>query len=216
MIILILLVIGLIAYFIFKLKPAPYHQILSQQLKATNYHYRLIESIQLKKEPTVTRKKDTLHFKLRNGRYVSLNDNLEEGWGTYRKFSFMLYLKAIHYYLVDCTFYEGGSSVLVHDHTGHITYVDGIPLISPDNRRFLTASYDESGFSGNGLTIYRLRKDGLTEEWSDTDGAEAAIWMSDHKIQYIRVSYKPTKHREKITVELHHGRWKEIERLMKG
>lgn len=65
-------------------------------------------------------------------------------------------------------FYEGGDFLLIDDHSGKQTELDGEPIFSPDGGSFLVAQNDEENAAPYNLEIWRRDGDGAVREWAHT------------------------------------------------
>jgi hypothetical protein len=69
--------------------------------------------------------------------------------------------------------YEGRYYVIVDMVSGKTTELQSFPVVSPDGRRFVTASADfEAGDSANELQIWKVTPSGPQLEWSMRPGSD--------------------------------------------
>jgi len=102
---------------------------------------------------------------LLNGGTLSLRDSAPDMptgvWYTYRT-----HLPSIRYHVVEVHYYEGGTYLLVNGRSGKKTFSNGLPVVSPDNRRVAAGNVDlEAEFSPTTVQVWRLEGDSLTLEW---------------------------------------------------
>ena len=103
-------------------------------------------------------------------RLVVLEDDCSSTESAVRYF-FESRLADIGYFLVKADLYEGRAFLLVNDKTGDKTWLKGPPVVSPDNRRFVTASMDlEAGYNPNEIKVWRLEPSGAKLEYSANFG----------------------------------------------
>ena len=114
-----------------------------------------------------------LRLELRSrDRAVVLEDDCSSTESAVRHF-FVSYLPDIGYFLVKADLYEGRAFLLVNDKTGDKTWLKGPPVVSPDNRRFVTASMDlEAGYNPNEIQVWRLEPSGPELEYSANFGEQ--------------------------------------------
>lgn len=102
---------------------------------------------------------------LLHGDTLSLRDSAPDTptgvWHSYRA-----YLPSISYHVVEVQFYEGGTYLLVNATSGKTTFSNGLPIVSPDNRRIAAGNVDlEAEYSPTTLQVWRLESDSLALEW---------------------------------------------------
>jgi len=82
-------------------------------------------------------------------------------------------------------YYEGGSFVLIDDRSGRQTDLNGMPVFSPDGRKFLVTPYDlENGAGPNNMEIWRRDGEGAVLEWAHTF-EQALAEAPDLQIPYL-------------------------------
>ena len=91
---------------------------------------------------------------------VIFSDNLTESESAARYIYIRNYLEK-NYYLIYASGWEGHSFQFVHASTGKCTRLDGIPILSPDNKLFVATSMDlEAGYNNNSVQICKLTPSG--------------------------------------------------------
>lgn len=149
--------------------------------------FQIIEKSQLAKHSSITRRGDQLVFPLKNGHnYILKNINPGESDG--KSYTFRTYLKSIGYYLFEISYYEGHDFLLINGSSGKKFVIDNFPVISPDGKRFITASVDlEAHYNSNRIQIYKLTLVDPSLEWSfepkEAWGAANPKWINNEKIQ---------------------------------
>ncbi|HEX7241864.1 MAG TPA: hypothetical protein VF263_16400 [Longimicrobiaceae bacterium] len=138
----------------------------------------------------VRREGARLLFRTGQGRVVPLENDTTEG-DRYVHYLYQGYLRDVGYHLVQVGFYEGGAYELVSAESGDRTQVAALPVVSPDLRRFVTASVDlEAGYVPNGLQVWRLTPAGPRLEWGldggDTWGASGASWRGPGTVEFVK------------------------------
>lgn len=114
-----------------------------------------------------------LRLELRSrDRAVVLEDDCTSTESAVRYF-FESHLADIGYFLVKADLHEGRAFLLVNDKTGDKTWLKGPPVVSPDNKRFVTASMDlEAGYNPNEIQVWRLEPSGADLEYSANFGEQ--------------------------------------------
>jgi hypothetical protein len=153
-----------------------------------------IEQHQLKREiKGLKRKKNQLMIRLDNGTLLTLvnKGNPKYDDTSMANFSYIEYLPAIGYHLVHVMYYEGDSYVLINGKDGKKTDIQNIPIISPDNLRFVTASSDlEAEYNPTEIQIWRITAGGLFKEFSFKPsgwGPESPRWKNQNEVSITKV-----------------------------
>lgn len=151
---------------------------------------RRVEQYQIGRLPQyASRTGDTLLVRLATGavaRFVDRNVEDETGvWYVYHAF-----LPAVAYHVVHVLLYEGTGYQAVNHMNGDVVNVHGPPVVSPDGRRFATASEDlEAGYNPTAIQIWRLDAQGAVLEWTlepgdGTRSAEDDPW-GPHDLRWV-------------------------------
>jgi hypothetical protein len=154
---------------------------------------QVIERSQLNKPEyarNVTRQGERLHFKLRTGGSVTLENSGKADDGSITKYSFRDHLQEIGYYLAHCQYYEGYDFLMISESTGRRVKLQESPVVSPDRRRLATASAGLFGCCGpNAVQVWRLTSRGLTleqtiepKEWEPSD----IEWTDNRTIRLMK------------------------------
>ncbi|NIQ06855.1 MAG: hypothetical protein GWO20_14355, partial [Candidatus Korarchaeota archaeon] len=115
----------------------------------------------------VRRDGDTLYLKLDSGDYLGLSDLTDcSRWETCTLYRFVDYLEDVGIYLVSVDYYEGFEYLMVSAKSGEKYMVPAFPKFSPDRKRFVAVSADDSGYNENGVFVWRLEDDGIVSELS--------------------------------------------------
>ncbi|MCZ6917807.1 MAG: hypothetical protein O7I93_13605 [Gemmatimonadetes bacterium] len=128
---------------------------------------RRVEQYQLARLPQyAARTGDTLVVRLAAGQEARFVDrNVQDASGV--RYAYHEFLPAMGYHVVQVLLYEGTGYQLVGHATGNIVPVHAPPLVSPDGRRFATASEDlESGYNPTAIQIWRLDGHAAVLEWT--------------------------------------------------
>lgn len=128
---------------------------------------------------TVSRRDFALRIELPQGKSVILKDDTTAGM-RFINHRYTGYLKKIRSHLIELHRYEGGSYLLVDDSTGIKTRIPGVPVISPDGRRFVSTNFDiGAAYDPNLIEVWNVesrkpRKEFYleSERWSPSD----AVW----------------------------------------
>ena len=173
-----------------------------------------IERSQLRKPglaSVVMRTRNGVRVKLRNGRWLTINDVEKKGdEASVVKYNFRDYSREIGYFLLHRQYYEGDDYLLIQDTTGQKSEVQDVPVLSPDKSRFVTASNGISGgYNANGVQIWRLTKDGAVLEQSfDVKGWAPSdpVWTNNQEIRLVRTFPGSHKH-ENFVIRFNQQRW---------
>jgi hypothetical protein len=113
----------------------------------------------------VKRKGNNLIITTDNGKRVVLtdkDDDAEDG-DSYAEYTYTGYLPDIKQYGIMATYYESMDFLLVNQLTGETIHTWGAPIISPDKKYFVCASYDlEAAFLENGLQLFSYANGKIT------------------------------------------------------
>jgi len=71
-----------------------------------------------------------------------------------------------HFFLIRRQDYEGGTYLLVDDHTGRQTKIAAVPFFSPDGRHFLVQDDSVATDHENNLELWRREGDGAVIAWA--------------------------------------------------
>ena len=144
-----------------------------------------IERGQLKRGVAgVSREGGKLTITLTTGKPIVFVDG-EKGDTESKWYSYLDHLRAIRYHLIHEQHYEGDSFLLVHAGSGAQCHIEGVPVISPDRARFITASTDRA-YGFNGVQIWRVTQAGPVLEWSFDPGAwspRAPRWVNSTEVR---------------------------------
>jgi hypothetical protein len=108
---------------------------------------------------------ETLRLRLESGFYLTLTDKQGcSNWETCTLYTFVDYLKDAGFYVVFIRYYEGYEYLMVSDKTGKQFLIPELPKISPDRKRLVAVSADDSGYNENGVFIWRFEGDEIVSE----------------------------------------------------
>ena len=143
----------------------------------------------------VARTGGRLRLQLAGGRVATLADTLAEGASQHR-FVYQRFDATRGLHVVGVSYYEGGAYLVYHDRTGQRRLVPGPPVVSPDGRRFLSASLDlEAGYDPNRLELWRVGAGGLRREFAadggDAWGPDSAAWAGPDTVRFARTVLDP-------------------------
>ena len=123
-------------------------------------------------------------------------------------------------YVLHAQYYEGDAWLLVSRKNGARTRISGLPVVSPDKRRFVTGSYDlEADYNPNEVVVWKIGDDGSFKmEWKAEPrewGPTFLKWLSPTQFR-VRCE-KPHRYPDKSapkpmsrTYELVIGKWKQV------
>lgn len=124
---------------------------------------------------------------LADGRTLILADDTTQG-DSYVRHTYRGRVRGMPFQLVQQGYFEGQSYLLVHDTTGGKIRVDAPPVVSPDGRRFVTASMDlEAAFDPTRLMVWRIEGDTAITEFSlepDEWGPSAPRWRGADTVEF--------------------------------
>lgn len=126
------------------------------------------------------RMENGLALRLDNGGDLVLQD--VEGDEDLTRYRLAGWNEALRAYEVAVAYYEGGSNLLIDARNGHRTRVWGMPVVSPDRRRFVAHSMDlEAAYDPNGIQVWRAGGDTLELEWQSELrwGPSHPLWLND-------------------------------------
>jgi hypothetical protein len=157
-------------------------------------HDAVVEENLLKKVKGVTREGETLRLQT-DGGIITFEDHIhaEEG---YAKYYLADLLRPAHdyYYLIRAFGYEGSGYRLVYKKTGQTIDLYGIPIFSPDGKRFVDSSLDlDAGHHPNLIKIYNLEDNKYAIEWKhiykDVKGPANPVWLNNSAIVFFEVTF---------------------------
>jgi len=154
----------------------------------------VVEENLLKKVKEVTREGKILRLHT-DGGIVTFADRIHDEEG-YAKYFLVDRLRPAHdyFYLIRAFKYEGSSYVLVNKNTGQTINLYGIPIFSPDGKRFVDLSLDlDAGYHPNLIGIYQLEDNKYTIEWKHIyqgmKGPADPVWLSNSAIVLFEVTF---------------------------
>lgn len=143
------------------------------------------ELAELRKYPgLITRSGPILRFKIQNGNPVELVD-VHNNSDRDRIYTFAGRLNGIDFALIDVTYWEGGTNLLVDLRSGKIEDIKGEPIVSPNREKVVSSVFGGiSGYFQTTINIYRITPGGLVMEWSHQPVWEPSElrWINDSKI----------------------------------
>jgi hypothetical protein len=145
----------------------------------------------------VRREGPRLLFATEDGRTIPLENDTAEA-DRFVRYQYYGFAEPLASHVVGVGFYEGGAFVLVSAKTGDQTQLQALPVVSPDGRRFATASLDlEAGYDPNGLQVWEVTEWGPRLEWGlaggETWGASDAVWRSPAELEFTRHARVPPR-----------------------
>ncbi|MBX3163486.1 MAG: hypothetical protein KF900_03325 [Bacteroidetes bacterium] len=140
----------------------------------------------------VRREKDTLFLKLNNGKTKKIIDKTEETNGdgcVY--YNYREYDEDLNSYILNVQYYEGGDYLLINKAKGDTALIFEVPVLSPDRKRFLICNFDISGYTTNGIAIYRIENDKIIKEYyaDENWGISEAEWINNDEISMEKIEY---------------------------
>lgn len=177
-----------------------------------------LEAKQLAKGvPGVRRKDKSIFLKTRDGREVQLDDGSGDSTPSY---SFYDVVPALDSYVLHAQYYEGNAWLVVSRLTGTKVEINGLPVVAPNKRRFVTGNFDlDAHYTPNDVVIWTHGDDGaIKQEWKIEPkdwGPTYLRWLSSTKfVVRCEVPYyggnKPRPQATARTYELIEGSWQQV------
>ncbi len=114
--------------------------------------------------PGVRRVGNSLFLKIRDGKEVRLMDDAPGDWTP--SYSYYDVVPALDSYVLHAQYDEGDAWLLVSRKNGAQTRISGLPVVSPDKRRFITGSYDlVADYNPNEVVVWKIGGGSFKEEW---------------------------------------------------
>jgi hypothetical protein len=188
----------------FSLSPSPVPALEDQNANLSLCPYDDIEQARKKHDREHEKISHTGGRVFRNGwrlalqsrdRLVVLEDDCSVSESAIR-YLFESHLAGPGYFQVGVSLYEGRGTLLVNDRTGGKTWLKAPPLISPDNKRFVTMSMDlEASYNPNEIQIWRLEPAGPVLEYSANFGEQWGpsdpVWKDMDTIEFTKNMLNP-------------------------
>ena len=153
------------------------------------------ELAELRKYPDlVTRSGPILRFKTQNGNLVELVD-VHNNSDRDRIYTFVGRLNGIDFALIDVTYWEGGTNLLVDLRSGKTEDIKGEPIVSPNREKIVSSVFGGiSGYFKTTINVYRITPGGLVMEWSHQPAWEPSElrWINDSKIALTKNFFDQT------------------------
>ncbi len=99
------------------------------------------------------------------------------------------------YYVLWAQPYEGHFIRLVNARTGWSVFVDDMPVLSPDARRFVTIARDREVDLNTDITVWRIDGDTLRKEWDfvpEYSDPHNERWVSNRSFEFAHSVSSPT------------------------
>lgn len=152
----------------------------------------------------------TLHLSIENGDDLSFTSDETPSPEKFISYRLTNYFPSLDAYLVRLTFYEGSINKLINRKNGNTIETAGEILVSPDNSRFLAYNRDlATTYTFNGFEVYSVEDDNYTQEhkqgldWGPSD----PIWLSNTKIEFVKISPMDFEPDGKAVFTLEDGKW---------
>lgn len=126
------------------------------------------EQEQLKKlAQYIKRDGGVLSLRLTSGSFITFSDSSDcTRWETCTLYRVVDYFMDAGFYLVFMTYYEGFEYSMISDESGEKYMVPAMPWISPDRKRLVSVSADDSGYNENEVFVGRFEEDRIVPELS--------------------------------------------------
>lgn len=124
-------------------------------------------NLQTNKDEHVKRKGKELIITPDKGKQVVMTNkpDVDKDGENYTIYTYMGYLPDVKQHSINTTYYESMDFLLVSQTNGETISTWGPPVISPDKKYLICASYDlEAGFLPNGLQLYSCLNGKITPE----------------------------------------------------
>lgn len=144
---------------------------------------KAVENAQIKKySASVKRNGPILSLSAEKGSPIVFNDTEDTFY------SFVDYFQSIGYYVVLTHSFESYNYKLVNAKTKKSFSVNGLPVLSPDNKRIAAASLDlEAGYMPNSFQIWKVDGDRLAMEYSIEPkewGPSKPVWLTSTSLKF--------------------------------
>jgi hypothetical protein len=152
----------------------------------------------------------TLHLSIENGDDLSFTSNDTPSPEKYISYRLTNYFPSLDAYLVHLTFYEGGTNKLINRKSGNLIETDGEILVSPDNSRFVAYNRDlATTYSFNGFEVYSTGDNAYELHHKEELGwgPEDPKWLSNTKIEFVKISPMNFEPDGKAVYKLEDGEW---------
>lgn len=143
----------------------------------------------------ITKTGNVLEIRPKKGKPISFVANPDGEGDEYRRYHIIGVLKPGHFAVIRAGLWEGREVKLVSLDDGTIHEIDGMPLVSPDQKRILIHSMDiDANYNSNFIAVFRIWGTQLVKEFSlDGNsvklgewGPVAVRWSSPSKVQFLR------------------------------
>lgn len=173
--------------------------------------YKAVETKVLQDGVPAFRNGSVLTVKLPKEKILEFIDKPSEGeWAEY--YNYIDYQPEIGIHLIQLSKYEGGHLLGIHELSGQVVHLLDYPEFSPDGTRLASAFYcPDSSYCENGIQIYKIKPEGLREEYSVKSSSwkgSDPIWLDDQKISiFIYGNGYMDEPTEKGIIKLKNGKW---------
>jgi hypothetical protein len=134
-----------------------------------------------------------LHLRLANGRVVKVVDDSSGPRPT--GFYYVGMCPTLGYYVLSAQYDEGSSIRLMNAVTGWSVFIDDVPIVSPDRRRFVTISLGQERYDPERLQVWRVEDDTLRKEWGFVpiySDPHDVRWLSNRSFEFTHSRFEPT------------------------
>jgi hypothetical protein len=175
-----------------------------------------VEEIMLKKVEGATREGKALKLQTDAGT-VTFEDRINIGERSAKYYLVSIRDTLGYFYLIRVFGYESRGYILVDKKTGQTIDLYGMPIFSPDGKKFVSVSLDlEAGYIPNLIRIYELVDDKFAKEWEyvyqGMKGPANPVWLDNSAIVFFEVTYEkvPTEanlKKKPFIIEWVNDRW---------
>ena len=151
----------------------------------------VIERLQLPKYPQANRQKGELKLALKTGKVVVFTDRQKDpDDNEAQHYFFRDYLRGLGYFLIQALLYEDAGYYMVNDQTGEKSFLQDLPILSPDKSKLVTIRYDLVYLPRNTIQIWRFDPGHLIKEWEfDAEnkwGPAGGVWLDNDTISFTK------------------------------
>ena len=151
----------------------------------------VIERLQLPKYPQVNRQKGELKLALKTGKVVVFTDRQKDPDDSEAQhYFFRDYLRGRGYFLIQALLYEDAGYYMVNNQTGEKSFLQDLPILSPDKTKLVTIRYDLVYLPRNTIQIWRFDPGRLIKEWEfDAEnkwGPAGGVWLDTDTISFTK------------------------------
>jgi hypothetical protein len=175
-----------------------------------------VEKMLLKKVTGANREGKILKLQTATG-VIKFEDRLGVGEGSINYYLAGFRNKPKCFYLVRIIGHESKGYVMVSKNIGQSIDLYGVPVFSPDGKRFVDCSLDlEAGYMPNLIRIYQLKNNKYAVKWKykypGMNGPSDPVWLNNSTVVFFEVTVNNESSSPRLTkkpqiIEWKNGKW---------